>query len=213
MRELFDFLAITTILGIILWPFVWIILCLSNVAGFVGDVVVYKITGREVDSSPDKFRTILFLQGVFICVIYAAVFATATQNLVRTLHPTPSWPYPVVNLLAMLLFVALITRRASRRRDQELGAGTGMWVALAGYACFYKYPQILDSIPGAIPAFEKLSLFMSWLCNFWFVRDLLLAMVGLFFLIGAALIFSMALTLGRSGARRLSTRTQGPPRP
>jgi hypothetical protein len=191
MAQLFVFIVITIILGVVLWPFVWVFLLLTGFVGFVGDAIVYRATRREADSSPDGFRTILFLQGVFICVIYALFFATVASNIVANKHPSPSWPYPFSSIVMMFLFIALINGRVSRR-DQQIGATVGIWAALIAYAFFYRYPQILDSVPRAVSTYERLVLLTNWLMDFWPTRDLLFIVAGGFLLIGAVCVFFLA---------------------
>jgi hypothetical protein len=186
MRQLFNFIIITTIIGIVLWPCVFVLLQLSNILTLLVDTALYRIINHHVDRPPERFRLLFFAQTVFICGIYSAVFPTVVSSFVTNRHVTATWFYALLGLLLMLFFIGLIIMSArDRRKDTEWGAVVGLWLALIGYAFFYRYPRILGSIPGAITVYNKLVSLTEWLLSFWLLR-------GILGLLAGGVLFSMA---------------------
>src|SRR6266566_7521304 len=199
MGQLFDFVVTTTIIGIVLWPCVFVLLQLFGLVG----VLIDWISGLDIDEmiSPERFRVVLFLQTIVIWGIYSAVFATVAVSFVTNRHVTASWFFGLSGLLLMTFFVFIIVRTSARNpngRDVESGNIVGVRVALVGYTLFYKYPQMLGHIPGAVAAYKGLISLTEWLRGVWFLRGLLsLLAFGALFPLLWLIFYWMSVGFGR----------------
>ena len=208
MGQFFDFVVTSTIIGIVLWPCVFVLVQLLGLVGVLIDWISRRDIGEMM--SLERFRVVLFLQTIVIWAIYSAVFATVTVSFVTNRHVTVSWLFGLSGLLLMAFYVSIIIKTSARNpnsRDVESGNVVGVWVGLAGYALFYKYPEILGQFPGAAAAYKGLISLTDWLMSGWFLRGLLslLALGALLLLLGL-IFYWMSVGFGR--LKRVSQRPQ-----
>jgi hypothetical protein len=208
MGQLLNFVVTTTIIGIALWPCVFV---LVQLLGF-GGVLIGSISGRDVNEmmSPERFRIVLFIQTIVIWGIYSAAFATEAVSFVASRHVASSWVYALLGLLLTIFYVVIIVKTSARNpssRDVESGNIVGVWVALVAYTLFYKYPQILGEIPGAVAAYKGLISLTEWLMGVWFLRGLLSILAfGALLPVVWLIFYWMSVGFGR--LKRMSQRPQ-----
>lgn len=157
-------------------------------------------------SSDESEASSIKLSMVLMALIYSSLNASIAHVWTDAQQIARTWPYGLCGFLFthLALNANLHSRRQSYRESwfpdggteaSVVGAGYGMVAGVIAYPVFYLYPGIMTSIPGAELFFALVGSACAWLIGFWVVR-LLLGLVTIWFLLGAAQIyFTVALML------------------